>query len=179
MTEEQQKEQFSIAYVRAIAAVAGVKADRPETDDDSVDLRLSIKSIVGKPLPPLVEVQLKCTSENILRPDGIHFELRRNNYDELRGQRLIPRYLIVLLVPASLGDWIRQAPEELALRKCAYWLSLVEHPETENQASVTVTISPEQIFSVQTLAAWLPAGIQPGKCKSKTAVSSKPSVRWT
>ena len=32
MTEEQQKEQFSIAYVRAIAAVAGVNTSRPEVD---------------------------------------------------------------------------------------------------------------------------------------------------
>jgi hypothetical protein len=36
MDINQQKEQFSITYVRAIAAVAGYSLYRPEIDNDSV-----------------------------------------------------------------------------------------------------------------------------------------------
>ena len=35
-----QKEQFSIAYMRALAAVAAIKVDRHEVDDDSIDVLL-------------------------------------------------------------------------------------------------------------------------------------------
>jgi hypothetical protein len=38
MDINQQKEQFSITYVRAIAAVSGYSIYRPEIDNDSVDL---------------------------------------------------------------------------------------------------------------------------------------------
>ena len=53
-----QKEQFSHAYVRAVAAVAGFAVAKPEVDDDSVDL--SIKSKLHS-VRPQVDVQLKCS----------------------------------------------------------------------------------------------------------------------
>lgn len=160
MTDEIQKEQFSIAYVRAVAAVAGVKSDRPETDDDSVDFRFSIKSIAGWPTSPIVEVQLKCTTETGFREDGIHFPLRRKNYDDLRGERLVPRYLIVVAVPARVSEWIRQSEEELALRKCGYWLSLINETPRDNAASVTIVIPRQQVFSPNALKAWFARGVQ-------------------
>jgi hypothetical protein len=43
MDENQQKEQFSYAYVRAVASVAGYGVHRPEPDDDSVDLVVSAR----------------------------------------------------------------------------------------------------------------------------------------
>lgn len=52
MTEEQQKEQFSVAYVRAVAAVAGINIYRPEVDDDSVDIGFAARAFDGLPLRP-------------------------------------------------------------------------------------------------------------------------------
>ena len=40
MEKNIQKEQFSIAYVRALAAVAGVKVWHTDVDDESVDMTL-------------------------------------------------------------------------------------------------------------------------------------------
>jgi hypothetical protein len=156
MTGQQQKEQFSIAYVRAVAAVAGVKAERPEIDDDSVDIRFSIRSIAGASAPPLVEVQLKCTAADVLRTDGVHFPLPRKNYNELRGERTIPRYLIVVTVPPDLSEWIQQSEDELVLRKCGYWLSLANHGPTENETSVNVVLPRGQLFSPSSLQSWFP-----------------------
>ena len=42
-----QKERFSIAYVRALAAQAACYCDEPEVDDDSVDLRSTPSSTAG------------------------------------------------------------------------------------------------------------------------------------
>ncbi|MEO5365718.1 MAG: hypothetical protein H7831_05085 [Magnetococcus sp. WYHC-3] len=41
MDSNVQKEHFSEAYVRAVAAVAGYSVSRPGVDDDSVDLTIS------------------------------------------------------------------------------------------------------------------------------------------
>ena len=59
MTEEQQKEQFSIGYVRAVAAVAGANTYKPEADDDSVDLGFCTRLAGIRPQRPRLEEQLK------------------------------------------------------------------------------------------------------------------------
>jgi len=51
-----QKEQFSIAYVRAVAAVAGVKILRAEVDDDSIDIGFERSGGCAAKL----DLQLKC-----------------------------------------------------------------------------------------------------------------------
>ena len=40
MDLNQCKEQFSIAYVRAVASAAGYGVQKPDVDDDSIDLRV-------------------------------------------------------------------------------------------------------------------------------------------
>lgn len=52
MTEEQQKEQFSVAYVRAVAAVARVNTYKPEVDDDSVDIGFCARLVRDRALRP-------------------------------------------------------------------------------------------------------------------------------
>src|ERR1035437_2999240 len=46
MDTNQQKEQFSAAYVRAGVAVAGLRVSKLEADDDSIDLTLSARGAV-------------------------------------------------------------------------------------------------------------------------------------
>ena len=57
----QRKEQFSVAYVRAIAALAGYSFYKPEIDDDSVDLGIVGRDGTGPLSSPRLELQLKCT----------------------------------------------------------------------------------------------------------------------
>ncbi|MEH2286880.1 hypothetical protein [Nostoc sp.] len=52
MDINQQKEQFSISYIRAIAAVAGYSLYRPEVDNDSVNLGIVCRGGTGKILSP-------------------------------------------------------------------------------------------------------------------------------
>jgi mevalonate kinase len=67
MTENTQKEQFSIAYVRALAAVTGVKVTKEEVDDDSVDVTLSVSAGASSKM----DVQLKCSG--VLKKTGNRF----------------------------------------------------------------------------------------------------------
>ncbi|MDF5720166.1 MAG: hypothetical protein PUP91_06680 [Rhizonema sp. PD37] len=56
MDINQQKEQFSITYIRTIAAVAGYSLYRPEVDNDSVDLGIVSRGGTGKILSPRLEI---------------------------------------------------------------------------------------------------------------------------
>jgi hypothetical protein len=53
---------------------------------------------------------------------------------------LVPRILVVVLVPPNPSDWLRQSDEELAMRHCGYWVSLRSSPMVSNQQTVTVYI---------------------------------------
>ena len=163
MDISKQKEQFGLAYVRAVAAVAGYGATIPAVDDDSVDLILSDKGAEGSIRSPRLEIQHKSTSRHeLLHDDHIAFPLPIKNYEELRPTNfLVPRILIVTLLPEALGDWLAQTNEELVLRRSSYWVSLRGRGAVENEASVTVHVPLLQQFTVGALQAVM-ATIQGG-----------------
>lgn len=149
MDINQRKEQFSIAYVRAVASVAGFSAMKPEVDDDSEDLILSGRVVEGVPSRPKIALQLKCTSEDVLRKDEVIYSLKRKNYDELKHTGLIvPRLLVVVHVPESEEEWLRHTEDELTLRRCGYWISLLGWPETAATSRVSVRLPRANVFDV-------------------------------
>lgn len=146
------KQQFSFAYVRAVASTAGYAVTRPDVDEDSIDLTVSARGKLGRLRSPRLDVQVKCTSKDVLRDDGVHFHLNLKNYDELRADDcLVPRMLIVVLVPSQKEAWLNHSEEELAIRHCGYWISLSGHPSTSNDQGKTVVLPREQQFTVQAL----------------------------
>ena len=152
MDENQQKELFGFAYVRAVASVAGYGVHRPEPDDDSVDLVVSARGPQGSYRSPRLDVQVKCTAQDCVAEDAVHYPLKLKNYEELRGEGfLVPRVLVVVTVPVAVQDWLSQSEQEMILRHCGYWLSLRDAPETDNDSSVTVRIPRANVFSVENL----------------------------
>ena len=139
-----QKATFSEAYARAIASIAGLVCSKPELDRDSVDIRFESQT------SPFIAIsaQLKSTSRtDVIVGNEIHFPLPVKNYNDLRATTIMPRILIILVLPEKPIDqdeqpqlWVNQTPESLALLKCAYWTSLVNSPQTNNQSTVTITI---------------------------------------
>lgn len=144
----QQQEQFSLAYVRAVVAAAGFAAYRPEVDDDSVDLVVASRRSGGTFRAPRLEMQLKCTSQDVRRDSEVRFPLKRKNYDDLRSvELLVPRVLVLVLVPEQPADWLDQDEERLLLRRCGYWCSLFGAADTTNESTVTVGLSRANLFS--------------------------------
>lgn len=140
MDAGKQKEQFNIAYVNAIAAQVGVNPSKPEVDDDSIDIQLTGKGFQGKIRNPQIQLQLKCSSQELLSGDVVKFRLSRKNYNDLRGDDLVcPRYLVVLLVPKNEHDWIGHLYDGIHLRHLCYWVSIRDLPETQSE-SVTIDI---------------------------------------
>jgi len=152
MTRNNQKEQFSIAYVRAVAAAAGFKIYREEVDDESVDIGVARSGGSGTVRSPHCDIQLKCTSQDVLDNTAVRFPLPLKNYNDLRTTDLhVPRILVVLLVPDLVPDWLVQDEEALLLRHCVYWRTLRGEPATTNDTSVTVVIPRVNIFGVVAL----------------------------
>lgn len=147
MNLNEQKEQFSLAYIRAVAAQAGYQISRPELDNDSVDGTL----IADFGRRPRIDFQAKATSQQIKRGDNIHFALKIKNYDDLRSETRTPRLLIVVLMPKEKSRWLTQTQEQLCLRYCGYWVSLEGHQEVSNTTSITVHIPLVNMFNVEQL----------------------------
>lgn len=141
MDLSRRKEQFNVAYICAMAAQAGFTPSKPEVDDDSVDLALTGRNFVGGIRNPQIQLQLKCTSQDLVVNDVIRFPLSRKNYDDLRGEDLMcPRYLFVLVVPEDDQAWIEHHGESMTLHRTCYWASIKNLPDTDNVANVTVDV---------------------------------------
>lgn len=160
----QQMEQFSVAYLRAVAAAAGVALSRADVDDDSIDWGVVAPGGAGAlPARPRVELQLKCTSQDVMHEHHLAFALKVKNYDDLRlTDLLVPRILVVVVVPGDVADWLVQTEEQLVVRHCAYWVSLRGLPDVDNEHTVTVHVPRQQVLRPASLREML-AGIQEGQ----------------
>jgi hypothetical protein len=151
VTLNEQKQQLSVAYVHAVAARAGYTCQVQTVDEDSVDVLIGARGYVHHQAvirSPRLEIQLKATSSLRLGATHLTFPLKRKNYDELRAIALIPRLLLVLLLPEKPAEWIETSEECMISRRCAYWLSLLGMPETGNTSSVSVRLPRSQQFNM-------------------------------
>ncbi|WP_282268535.1 DUF4365 domain-containing protein [Stenotrophomonas sp. PS02298] len=153
MDPEVQKEQFQRAFVGALAAHAGLNSGQDVVDDDSVDLRLKARGIVGgKIRNPQIEFQLKCTFRDLVTGDSLAFPLGIKNYDDLRAEDLLsPRYLAVLVVPRDTGKWLDHSGDCMTLSHECYWMSLRGYPKSPNTTSVTVHVPLKNRLRTSTL----------------------------
>jgi hypothetical protein len=143
------QEQFSKAFVLAVAALAGCSAAEPDPDVDDIDWTLSCRLA---PRRPKLDLQVKSWTHDTGTPEAVHYPLKRNSYDGLiRANLLVPRLLVLVLVPPTPEAWLSVSPEQLVLRRCAYWCSLAGRPPTENETSVTVQVPRANLFDVAAL----------------------------
>ena len=147
MTRNLQKEEFSIAYVHAVAALADCSVTRTVIDINGYDLTISATNENNLPRLPRIDVQLKCSARDLRRETSLNFALDVPTYRKLTSETLVPRVLVVLVVPPDLEHWITQTEEEMTLKHGAYWVSLYGQGDTENEGTVTVHLPREQLFT--------------------------------
>lgn len=150
----QRQENLSRTYVRAIAAQAGVLCGSTE-QGFGFDLFLRLvdwqdqQHVIGG---AQLDVQLKSTTRAEVRAATIVFDLDVRAYNLLRQKTLgPPSLLVVLVLPEYETQWLNQSPEELVLRRCAYWMSLQGADSTTNQTTIRISIPRENVFSVEAL----------------------------
>lgn len=156
-TMQKKKENLSLAYIRVIAAKAGVNISIPE-DDYGIDLqfrevitlnRNGETRIVENGIS--IDVQLKCSHDTDVQEDHLIYDLEAKNYNDLICEANTPRILILFKVPRNEEDWITQDDDKLLLRHCAYWHSFSGNESTRNSSSIRVKIPLRQKFSPDAL----------------------------
>lgn len=126
---------------------AGVDAEINAVERFSVDSVLTDFSL---------HVQLKATEQQPTLDNGrlSYFMKDVGRYDKLRNSGTMPpRILVVLFLPENAADWLVHSESELAMKRCAYWVSLRGAPETTNKTGVTVYVPKTQPFSPEGLVA--------------------------
>ena len=138
------QEQLSLTYVRAVTFRTGLRLSRPEGDHHGID---------GTILDPdrrgvnRVDFQLKATTVYQIRDDTIVYDLRVEDYNRLVIEDDVPRVLILFILPDDYAEWLVQNEDELCLRKCAYWISLMGQPRSQKTASVRVFVPLANMFN--------------------------------
>ena len=149
------QEEFSYAYVHAVAAAAGFSFQVGTRMEDlgGVDAKITCPGILGTKRSLKIELQVKCClQESIIKKDSINYPLEVGAYNLLRHEGSIsPFYLVVVIVPREMEDWACQTEESLVLQKCGYWKSLRGSPPTTNKTKKTVVIPRKQQFGPEVL----------------------------
>jgi len=148
LSENDQKEHLSLAFVAAIAAKAGYALGDYNIDRDSVDLEVK----GGGGMRPAIAMQLKASSTLDVKGDTIPFSLSAKNYNDLRAARQTPIILVVYQLPKDSDHWLECHSTQLTLRRCARWMSLKGFPEITNE-SKTVHIPRDQTLDVKSMQA--------------------------
>ena len=153
MSDNDRQEALSIAYVQAVAAVAGMTYST-RSKDTGIDLSLhEIERRNGRYTETgwQLDLQAKSTTTVSARGETIGYDLKVRNYDDLIATAAIPRILVVLVLPPNESRWLRQDEKKLELRRCAYWLSLEDKPAVSNKSQVRVAIPRKQVFTPEAL----------------------------
>ena len=142
-----QGEQFSEAYVAAVASVAGCTVEWHRKQQFGVDGTLARpETATAVPLPK-VDFELKCTSQDCVRETFVSFALDVAKYDLLRlSGLLVPRILVVVVVPSDVGDWAQHDENSLVIKRCGYWLSLRDLPAAGTHSTKTVHLPRTQVL---------------------------------
>jgi len=154
LTLNTKKEHLSVAYIHALATKASCAMEEVRVDIDSVDAsiwahgKLAIDSVLSS---PKLDIQLKATKNWTVTDGEIKFTLKIKNYNDLRAKCLVPRILVVMCLPPTEDEWINHDANNLILKKCAYWMSLLGYPDIPNGTSIDVKIPEANLFSHTTL----------------------------
>jgi hypothetical protein len=154
LTPQHRQEALCRAYIQAVAAAAGVSCEWRLTDY-GIDLSLyDIKRRGQRRIESGRSIDVQAKSTTLANVDGptIKYDMEVKTYEDLRDPEVRRARLLVLLVlPEDESQWLHQTPEELVLRRCAYWFSLRGCGPVPNQRSIRIAISRSNIFSVEAL----------------------------
>ena len=143
LSENDQKEALSYAYLHALAAECGYACQHgPRPDTDSIDATIRAKGGMRAQL----DVQLKATAVSTVKSGDLRFRLSRKNYNDLCVRRCTPLVLVVLELPRRREEWLSWSPQELMLRRRAWWRSLEGASGIESETK-TVVLPHRQLLS--------------------------------
>jgi uncharacterized protein DUF4365 len=140
--------QFSLAYVQAVASVAGffVQTGDRGFDKDGIDMTILQRGAQGLMTSTRLDLQIKSYSGEV-SGDPWPYDLDVKAYrDLIPVDYQVPRVLVVVRIPGDVLDWISHSEDQLVLRRCGYWLSLRGAAPTSNTSTTRVQMSRAKLF---------------------------------
>jgi hypothetical protein len=154
LTKPHRQEALSRAYVQAVAAHCGLSYQTRGTDS-GLDLSLYEVALQEGHYAETgyqLDVQLRSTTAASIDKEHVRYDLDVNTCNTLRPvQVLVPRLLVVYVLPEDEAEWLSCSEEQLILRRTAYWLSLAGRPAVKNKRTVRVAIPRGNVLSVKGL----------------------------
>ncbi|OOH89509.1 hypothetical protein BMT54_06345 [Pasteurellaceae bacterium 15-036681] len=140
-------EQYQKAYLKAIASACHfMTKEGPGPDRGSIDFSICSNRVdydINIGIDSEIQLQLKTTIVPKYNKDNtvLKYRLPSNNYRDLISKRKIPRYLVVMVLPAFKEQWIQEFHNGIFTAGCCYWVNLSKLPPLNNtEQSVTVDI---------------------------------------
>ncbi|RBI74013.1 DUF4365 domain-containing protein [Roseovarius sp. TE539] len=146
LSENDKKEQLSFVYASAVATACGYTFSTQNLDRDSTDITISSRSSRRAS----IAFQLKCTSSPDWDEDVLKYQLKAKNYNDLVAPRQTPLLLLVMELPPEPEDWLSISREQLVLKRCAWWVSIIGQPETD-KGSKQVRIPRSNLFGIDAM----------------------------
>ncbi|RBQ20607.1 DUF4365 domain-containing protein [Spongiactinospora rosea] len=146
---------YGECFVQVLAAAAGLQASALTPDCTGVDFDISAPVEIRGDFPAM-RVQVKTWA----RPKGdkddwIYPRLTQKRFNALAGgERRIPRFLFLVIVPDDVSEYAKGDQEGLLLSHAAYWLSLADRDQIESprcNSTVTVRVPKKNILTVKSL----------------------------
>ena len=154
MTREHRQEGLSLAYIHAVAALAGWTWSGRSTDYGA-DISLCYVEQYGHfrfESAVKIDVQAKSTASPVLDQHCLRFDLPVSNYEWLRRSDVYcPRVLAVLVLPPEEAKWLSISEKQLVMKNCMYWTILKGSKPTKNKRTVRVELPRKNVFSADAL----------------------------
>jgi hypothetical protein len=144
---------LSFSYLHAVVSRAGGSCERTHDDADGmgIDARLTFEGN-GKVKVIDINVQLKSTRKQLSLNNGKYsFPLNADEYKKYTQTSITPFLFVLFCLPENCDDWLTLTEEQLVLRKCSYWTSLIGAESCERNQGRTIYVPEKNVFSVQQL----------------------------
>lgn len=154
ITEQHQQEALSQAYVRAVIAKAGFNFGKSDYDYGIDGTITDVINHNGRYSETGfgISIQLKSSRKVTFENGHVVYDLESKNYNDLVEQSsTLPKILILLALPSDKDEWLKVTPDQLVMKKCAWWCSFEGQKPTKNSTTKRITIPDCQIFSPDAL----------------------------
>jgi Domain of unknown function (DUF4365) len=147
--------ELSYAYLHAVASKAGMSVREATRHEDNAGIDATLTAWGPfKDGGYLQEVDFKIQLKATIKTPGIkdshlsYFLSGVKRYNDLRATDIAtPRFLVVLFLPENADNWLTHTEDALAIKTCAYWVSLRDAPQTDNESGQTIYLPKKQSFN--------------------------------
>jgi Domain of unknown function (DUF4365) len=159
LSEQDVESELSYAYLHAVASHASMSCHPSNRHQDNAGIDAMITAWGPFGTSSLrneidIKVQLKATVETLPTVNGkmSYFFRGAGQYADLITRRVAtPRLLVVLCLPRDRIEWLTIGQESLALKRCAFWVSLRDAQPSTNPSGQTIRIPCDQILDAAAL----------------------------